>query len=801
MLKVVMLSLLIVVGLFSLPVKASALLDNWPGIPGNFPPLYNYFNNCLGNDHAQNVWISTSTDSSNIGPITLSPGQNSVSLIVNAAAAVCNVNVGSDGGPIRKNLVKTYNVFNGQITASSGIQVSSIPANTAITVNYGCINLWWLRYAKQCPGGLAGADIYNRPEYTSFNATGFGSLAPGTYNITFTANLWVMNEFYGTGTSGTATTYTCVTSPAQTVPTVLSYTQCTNLPVQFIVSVVVPQPTGYGTLKTTKYEVDSAGTTIALANSAAAVTSSAIRYYYSNTNLFFPTGTESGTTNPVERDRIDTTVNPFGADVVVPSGYKLLRASTSNPSSSSATTQCTDNVAKTGTCKVVGIQVVPNTTTTVDFFIQRISLASLGDLSCTTENGKNYFTGWGIDKDAQGNSPTVGIYEGTTLKQTLVGNVPSPSRTAYLGALGYAIADSANYDIKVELADLFHDGAVHTVTPKINEKILANITFGGTTANCGGVVVTKYLWPWLQTTGGNVVANGKITGLPASDTNLGARLATNPPAKEVEFLIISKVGGGGPFCSNKNYILTNASAATDTTCGNGSSYSVLNTVSVAGTEDKVVAGVKAAYNDLPAGCKGTTASNADFTNTASIIYPLLNKSATDCPNGVIIKYTGTSLASLSLLKGRVTILVEGDLTIGQNVGYGTTPYSNPRDVPNLAIVVRGNVKVLSDTPRVDASIYATGYISTCDTASNATIEVCRYPLTINGFLSAQSGFTFGRAYINDYNAQAVPPHAPAEIINLTLQSVVYPPPGIDYNSVFRGDSSVKIDSSEYQPRF
>jgi len=305
-------------------------------------------------------------------------------------------------------------------------------------------------------------------------------------------------------------------------------------------------------------------------------------------------------------------------------------------------------------------------------------------------------------------------------------------------------------------------------------------------------------YPWLQTTQGNVVANGKITGHPASDTNPGARLTTNTD-KEVEFLIISKLGGDGPFCSSKNYILTNSEATGGTNCSNGSGYSVLNVYSlVDGGTDKVVAGVKAAYDKLGNTCRGETALNSDFATNSAPIYTLLNKSADVCPDGVIIKYSGTSLAGYSLTKGRVTILVDGDLTIGQNIGYGTTGYSDPRDVPNLAIVVKGNVKILAATPQVDASIYATGTISTCDTAP---AKFCGYQLTINGFLSAQSGFIFGRAYILGYNGQAVPPHAPAEIVNLTLQSVLYPPPGIDYGSVFKGDSSVKIDSSEYQPRF
>ncbi|MEI6581605.1 MAG: hypothetical protein WCN86_01910, partial [bacterium] len=136
-------------------------------------------------------------------------------------------------------------------------------------------------------------------------------------------------------------------------------------------------------------------------------------------------------------------------------------------------------------------------------------LVSAGTLTCTTEAGKNYFTGSGIDKDAQGSAPSIGIYEGGILKQTVVGNVLNTDYNAYLKALGYATNATTPYNIKTELGLLFHDGLVHTVTPKINELTMPNITFGGANT-CGGGIVFPILHPWLQTTGGNVVATGKI---------------------------------------------------------------------------------------------------------------------------------------------------------------------------------------------------------------------------------------------------------------------------------------------------
>jgi len=528
----------------------------------------------------------------------------------------------------------------------------------------------------------------------------------------------------------------------------------------------------------------------------------------SNIDLIGPTiyGTlkfDSSTVNPWRRTALTPSNQGYSNRITVPEGWRIKEVKTwtyfpepTRIDIANKGLSCT-GPNNTGACTVAGVTINIGNTMFVDWYLERTSLPSVAALSCSTvKEGKNYFTGWGIDKDAQGSSPSIGIYEGGTLKQTVVGNVLDSDYNVFLGSYGYNTSNTTQYNIKAELGLLFHDGLVHTVTPKINELTMPNITFGGSSKNCGDGSVTKYLWPWLQTTNGNVVANGKIIGNTAGDTLPGARRVTD---KEVEFLIISKVGGDGPFCSLKNYILTNASATGGTNCSNGSGYSVLNVYSlVDGGTDKVVAGVKAAYDKLGNTCRGETALNSDFATNSAPIYTLLNKSADVCPDGVIIKYSGTSLDRLSLLKGRATILVENSsnsLTIGQNVVYGPDGDDNPRNVPNLAIVVKGNVKVLSAASRVDASIYATGTISTCNGAEAATPVLCKSQLTINGFLSAQSGFIFGRVIPSTTN------HAAAEKINLTLQSVLYPPPGIDYGSVFKGDSSVKIDSSEYQPRF
>ncbi|MCX6804923.1 MAG: hypothetical protein NT111_02830, partial [Patescibacteria group bacterium] len=84
--------------------------------------------------------------------------------------------------------------------------------------------------------------------------------------------------------------------------------------------------------------------------------------------------------------------------------------------------------------------------------------------------------------------------------------------------------------------------------------------------------VEPYFYPWLQTKGGDVVSNGKINGQISGDSYLGSRKPAQTD-KEAEFLVVAAVGGGGPFCSTYNYILTNTSAKTS--CSNGAGYSIL----------------------------------------------------------------------------------------------------------------------------------------------------------------------------------------------------------------------------------
>jgi len=357
----------------------------------------------------------------------------------------------------------------------------------------------------------------------------------------------------------------------------------------------------------------------------------------------------------------------------------------------------------------------------------------------------------------------------------------------------------------------FFDGTTHTAkayvdrsgngnnVPQLKESL-------GSTYNSINFICPKYFFPWLQTSQGDVVADGKIQGqLTSTGTGiLGARLDITA-AKEAEFLVISAVGGDGPFCSTYKYILTNTSSQ-GTNCGNGLGYNFNSTGIDNDTVDRVIGGVKQAFADngnnatpTPPTCTTTNPiSTATVTQTPAVM-------STTCTGGIIYKQSSDTLPPLmNLNKGKVTIFVDGNLTITGPILYTVRtdlyPVTDPRLVPTLAIVVTGDVDITSNTTQIDAQIYSKGTIRTCSKNSTntaaATLQDCSINrLLVNGSLSAKAGFDFRRTFISEASRTS------AEFIKLTGNSIVIPPPGIDSRYFYNNFSSYKLDSAEYNPRF
>ncbi len=463
-----------------------------------------------------------------------------------------------------------------------------------------------------------------------------------------------------------------------------------------------------------------------------------------------------------------------------------------------------------------------------------------GDVYCERRpDGTNWLVGWGFDPRRPAEPPEIHVYFDSTPNATSDpdavynnGNIrgtkpwkpPFPSYVAvnptnavdYLRSEGYPnVVTDGNYGWEFAIPDGLHDGEEHTARAYIitkdspgegvpNYQLIPPEKAGGATnaknivfgPNTGCDKVEKWWWPWLQTQNGDVINNGKITGqnIAQNATDLpGARLKTDQ-SKEAEFLVISMTGGGNPFCSNYNYILTNTTATTGD-CKNGGGYGTLQLYDLdSGGQDKVFKAITDAYAANGAGNPPGNTQCKPYNTVATGVPTTLS---TSCEGGTIYQFGGgDSLGSIKLGLGRNTIFKDGDLKLTGNIAVPSDAYStpNPKLQPNLAIIVNGNVYIDKSVTRLDAAIYATGKIFTCSSGSPTPFNQCNQQLVVNGMLASRKGYDFRRTFANTGRQ-------PAELIRLKGQTVVFPPPGLDnlYFEDFNND--LRIDTSEFQPKF
>lgn len=439
-----------------------------------------------------------------------------------------------------------------------------------------------------------------------------------------------------------------------------------------------------------------------------------------------------------------------------------------------------------------------------------------GAARCLTENGINYFQGWGMDPQRPGTTPSFKFYfDGSSTPEGVVGTELRPAEVAKLKADGYpGILDATKYGFKYQIPDKFHDGANHSLKIKLStlttpDHELSYVLPSGSQINfgpnidCGGGTVDPWFWPWLQTQNGDVIASGKITG---QLTDLPGSRPQSATDKEAEYLVVSALGGGGSFCSTYNYILTNTSA-TAGNCSNGNGYTVLKKYQLGDNANDSVyksiektfiangAGNASGGNNVKCSPYNTfTALPSGNIDTATSSVP-----ANNCLNGTIFKLPPSStFGGFNVIAGRLTIFIDGSIDITNNIKYTYVGYSNPKALPNLAIIVRGNVNIGPNVTQLDAAIYATGKVNTClgynPGDANSTVA-CNQRLTVNGMLVGKDGFSFGRSFYNQTSRNS------AEFISLTGQTVAFPPPGLESGSFADFDNSVRIDSGEFQPRF
>lgn len=296
-------------------------------------------------------------------------------------------------------------------------------------------------------------------------------------------------------------------------------------------------------------------------------------------------------------------------------------------------------------------------------------------------------------------------------------------------------------------------------------------------------VYDRNYYPWLQSFNGDVVANGVIAG---QEIGLSGGRSNSAFDKEASYLvIINAVGASGSnFCSTNAYSIGNPGGGN---C-NPQTY-VLNNKYF--DYNSVASGVEKLWNENGSGSGSTCTSGLSRYLTGSLSsssgtlnHPGITDLSDGCDNGKIWKATGNyKLGSKTFDQGRATYWIDGNLALTGNITANTNTYSNPKRVPNLGIIVKGDITIDPSVTEIDASLFATGKIYTCHPSGSPVGgtayyknngPACKKDLRINGLMSAANGFTLGRTYISTFGGGT---GDPAEKLSASAQAMAFPPPG------------------------
>lgn len=316
------------------------------------------------------------------------------------------------------------------------------------------------------------------------------------------------------------------------------------------------------------------------------------------------------------------------------------------------------------------------------------------------------------------------------------------------------------------------------------------------TFNCSPPAPT--FTPWIQTKQGNVTSEksivGQSSGGPGGRDNASAD-------KEAEFVVISQLGGS-KFCSSNAYAFgSNQYNGGAWNCNIGK-YALNHDYIEA---NSVVSNVTSITSD---NCKNNPYI-ASLASSSSVPGPDVSKpdpAKPSCANGTIWKYPDGNvvLSGGSFNRGRATIYAKGDLHITSNItATGAGPYEG-EFVPNLGVVVDGNVIIDEGVQRIDAAIFATGTIKTCgDNYKSPSSPKCTNRLEVHGLLASANGsksFEFGRRYIDAAALRGGSgAGAPAEYVVYQGKILGFPPPGF---TVTRNKVKERIKyESGLPPRF
>ncbi len=368
-----------------------------------------------------------------------------------------------------------------------------------------------------------------------------------------------------------------------------------------------------------------------------------------------------------------------------------------------------------------------------------------------------------------------------------------------VSASGFDVSGSvANSNIATFAVSATAPGLTTSAKAKLSLRMRWILDGGTTTAfgdTCEKEIILRGSYsPWARFQNGGVAALGEIIG--QSSLSRGGRKAIGQNQDinaEAQFVITAAVTTNN-FCSSNVYLL---GRGTGSACGGASGVQYVFNIpdqAMPRADDYTADPIIRSVNNIKANfstCTNTLIkkplklsdryyAGADITSSAASGPGSLNaalvalKGDPDhslCPT--IYKYTaGTTLgAPISNPGGRVTILVEPPVgtpfTINSNIvnAFSSTINYNPGEagsdgspyqmnaLPNLGIMVMGDVVIDNDVSQIDASIYASGKIITCDqylggitTGPKLTSDAiqCAKKLKVRGGLFAKGGFQFGR---------------------------------------------------------
>lgn len=268
--------------------------------------------------------------------------------------------------------------------------------------------------------------------------------------------------------------------------------------------------------------------------------------------------------------------------------------------------------------------------------------------------------------------------------------------------------------------------------------------------------VQKGTTRFLQTRLGDIYAGGNINA--ATNNCASSRNATYlvTSSGEITNFCSSLEDGGGTGVTGVNVIQRNQPVIPITSSENDYS-TALGRFDLTGLETIIRRNGTLDYNKydlevvtIPLSGNSITHAGSPFNDTISPLVLGKKVYIANCP-GVAPNNTCTLSQALKFSNGASSaqngaglLVVNGNLTISNNMQYISSRVDDLRQLASLTVVVRGDLNIENSVTNVVGAYYVQGTIFTTPTAT-ATSSDNRYPLTVRGLMIAKD-FEFNRRF-------------------------------------------------------